>query len=134
MVAVRVVALTTVTLEALTVVTGPVTLRVAPVTRPVPVKVTWPDPPWDTAGGLAAVTVGAGLIVRQPVQMPVPTDTLRAPMAAEVVTVALAVMVVALITETVARVTPVPDTVTLFPAVKFVPLITSAILEAPWPR
>lgn len=132
--ALRVVDAVTVTLVALTVVAGPVTLTVAPVVNPDPVKVTEPAAPCETPEGLADVTVGRGSIVRHPVHTPEPWESVtvifRTPGAAEELTVALALMVVALTTDTFDNVTPVPETLTVAPVMKALPLMTTGMLDA----
>ena len=130
--AVILVELTTTTVVNVTPV-GPVTF--APVTKPVPVRVTLGDVPRAAVDGLMDVKVGAAMIVTQPVQVPFPpvvvTVTVRVPSAAVPVIVALAVMVVAFTTTTFDMVAPVPVTLTFAPVTNPVPVTVTGTLVAP---
>ena len=77
-VAVSVVAVTTIEeATAVTLKEGPENLTLAPASKPVPLKVTVSEAPTATAWGLALVSVGAGVMGRQPVQVtePLVSDT-----------------------------------------------------------
>jgi hypothetical protein len=130
-VAVIVVALTTVTLLALT--PPPDTATVAPARKFVPVRVTCSDvgvmalDPRGPVFGEIAVRVGAAGAVTVKVTAllvppPVVTVTFLPDRVALVAMVKVAVIDVALTTVTPLTVTPVPDTATVAPATKLVPV------------
>jgi hypothetical protein len=110
----------------------------APLAKFAPVTVMfWFVAPWPREVGLTEEIVGPAFTVKQPVQVPVPwsglvTVTSLAVVFAFAVTVTLTVIRVE-DTVGVPKLTPVPETDTLAPVAKLLPLIVTVWLVAPWP-
>ena len=77
--------------------------------------------------------------VRQPAHAPTPpselvTVTFRGPVGALVTTLTRTVRVVEFTTIGLVRATPEPDTETVAPVTKLVPVIVASSLVTPWPK
>ena len=125
-----------------TVIPDPENAAVAPVTKPVPVIVTfWLTAPWPREPGLVEVTVGAALTVNAALLVtllpsPFATVTLREPVVAVLATVMFAVSEVELTNVVEFTVIPVPENETASdaPPSNPVPVIVTFWLLAPRPR
>jgi len=109
----------------LTVTPVPDTATVSPAARFVPVRVMFVVAPALPEAGLMELNVAAGTTVNATAELvlePLLTVTLRAPDAAELATAKFAVICVGLTTVTPLTVTPEPDTATVAPFEKFVPV------------
>jgi hypothetical protein len=125
------------TVVEFTVIPEPENATAPPLTNPVPViAMFWLLAPVASALGLAAVTPGAALIVNAPAPTAVElsglvTVMLRVPVAADELTLTLAVIDVALLTVVEPTVTPDPETETTAPLSNPDPVIETDWLLAP---